>query len=124
MVKRQSQTEHDRLAEKVARTLLERGYKDVRADVPDFTDPKRIIWASTGEGYIPDVTGCKDCLRIFEVETSGSIEDEHTADKWKLFDSYAEVNSAMFYVVFPKESLKTVKIKSQELNLTVNMWAM
>jgi hypothetical protein len=112
------------MLEKVAKTLVERGYKDVRADFPGFTEPIRMIWKSTGKGHIPDVTGYKDGLRFFKIETVDSVVDEHTADKWKLFSSYAETNNALFYLVLPKGALGTVKKKLQELNLRAHLWVL
>ncbi len=118
MANRSSQIEHDRMVEYVAKILVGKGYKDVRADLQGFKQPRRIIWESSGEGYLPDVTArSDDDFRIFEVETKDSINDEHTADQWKLFASYADVNKAMFYVVFPKGSVDDVKNRLKELGL-------
>ncbi len=61
-------------------------------------------------------------FRIFEIVTADSIDDEHTAEEWKLFSSYAEVNDAMFYVVFPKGSVDKVKKRVKELDVDVCLW--
>ncbi len=122
MEKRKSQTEHDSLVDYVARELNKRGYEQVKADLPDYEVPKKIIWQSTGEGFEPDVTGVKMGFRIFEIETDDSIEDEHTLQQWKLFASYAKVNDAFFYVVFRKGSLEKVQNRLKELGITATLW--
>ncbi|MFC1592067.1 hypothetical protein ACFL43_06050 [Thermodesulfobacteriota bacterium] len=117
MSKRRSQTEHDRLVEYVAKLLIGRGYSDVRADIPGYEEPLRIKWQKKGEGFCPDVSGNKEGLRIFEVETGDSIDDEHTEAQWKLFASFAESNNAMFYVVFPKGCADKVKARLAQLSI-------
>ncbi len=122
MTKRHSQSEHDTLVEHIAGILKERDYEDVRADLTGFIKPRKIIWQSTSEGSFPDVTGIKDGLRIFEVETPDSINDEHTAEQWKLFASYAETNNVLFYIVFQTKSLDKVKKRMAELHINANLW--
>ena len=122
MPKKADQVEHDRLVKKVVDLLGDKGYENIKADLSDFEKPKKIVWQSTGEGRIPDVTVFKDDFRIFEVETADSVEDEHTAEKWKLFSSYAEVNDAMFYVVFPKGAVEMVKKRIKELGVDACLW--
>lgn len=122
MAARRNQKEHDSLVEYITKELTERKYDDIRADLPGASKPKKVIWQSTGEGCYPDVTGQKSGLRIFEIETADSINDAHTADQWKLFASYADVNNAMFYVVFPKGALGKVKDRLKELALKAVLW--
>jgi len=122
MAKRKSQEEHDRMVKSVANLLTERGYKNICADLEGFTQPRRIVWESTGEGYFPDVTGHRDkLLRIFEVETGDSIDDEHTEDQWKLFSNYAQVNSAVFYIVFPRGAFDQVQKRLQQLGIQAQL---
>jgi hypothetical protein len=117
MATRNSQIEHDRMVDYVAKLLIGKKHQDVRADLPGFTQPRRIVWQSTGEGSVPDVTSQDEEFRIFEVETRDSIHDEHTETQWKLFASYAKANDAMFYIVFPKGASAEVKQRLNELGL-------
>lgn len=121
MAKRRNQAEHDRLVEYVAKLLKGRNYRDVRADLSGYTIPRKIIWEKKGEGYVPDVTGYSTEMRIFEAETSDSITDEHTADQWKLFASYAETNKAMFFIVFPKGCADMVEARLKELKIQAQL---
>jgi len=122
MTRRADLAEHNRLVKKVVDLLVDKGYENIKADLPDFEKPKKIVWQSTGEGFLPDVTVSGDEFRIFEVETADSIDDEHTANEWKLFSSYAEVNDALLYVVFPKGSVEKVKKRIKELDVDVCLW--
>jgi hypothetical protein len=117
MAPRHSQAEHDTMVEQVAALLTGKDYQDVRADLPGYTKPRRIVWEATGEGCLPDVTARDDEFRIFEVETRDSIADSHTKDQWKLFAAYAQANDAMFYVVFPRGCAGEVKKRLDELGL-------
>ncbi len=117
MGKRSSQAEHDRMVGHVAKLLEGKGHKNVRADIDGFEKPRRIVWESSGEGYLPDITSQDEEFRIFEVETRDSIHDEHTEDQWKLFSSFAKAQDAMFYVVFPKGAVDEVKARLNELGL-------
>jgi hypothetical protein len=67
----------------------------VWADFPGFTEPIRMISKSTGKGHTHDVTGYKDGLRFFKIETADSVTNEHTYNKWKLFASHAETNKSI-----------------------------
>ena len=122
MSERVDQSEHDKRVKKVVDLLADKGYENIKANLPDREKPKKIVWQSTGEGFIPDVTVFKDDFRIFEVVTAASILDEKTDDTWKLFSSYAEVNDAMFYVVFPKGLVEKVKKKINELGVDACLW--
>jgi hypothetical protein len=122
MTARRSQAEHDRMVAQVAALLNSRGYANVCADLPNFTQPKRIMWESTGEGDYPDVTGEKEGLRIFEVETHDSIDDSHTARQWKLFAAFAQDNDLIFYIVFPQGSLPRVKQRLTELGIQAQLF--
>ena len=117
MAKRQSQANHDRMIGQVAKLLTGKNYKDVKADLEGYTAPRKIVWESTGEGHIPDITAYSSQLKIFEVETMDSIRDEHTENQWKLFASYAKTNNALFYIVFPKGAADQVQSRLKELNI-------
>lgn len=124
MAPRMNQREHDRIIKEVVEILKNRGYNDVRADLDGNERPKRIEWKSTGEGFLPDVSGHKDWFRIFEVETEDSIDDDHTESQWKLFAAYAKANDAMFYVVFPNGCVEKVKNRLEELQIEAYLWEM
>ncbi len=106
----------------VAQILTGRGYKEVKADIEGYTVPEKIVWESTKQGFIPDLTARKDELRIFEVETADTINDPHTEEQWKLFFVYAKTNKAMFYIVFPKGCVETVKARLEEIGINAYLW--
>jgi len=122
MAQRKLQEEHDMMVRKVAEILTGKKYKKVFADLPDYTKPKRIVWESSGQGYTPDVIACRDEVRIFAVETGDSINDDHTADRWRLFASFAEDNDAMFYIVFPHGARDMVVKRRDELKIQAFLW--
>jgi hypothetical protein len=115
MSKRKSQSDHDEMVQKVAETLIEQGYKKVRADIPSYEKPSRIIRKSIHQGYIPDVTGIGKREIIIEVETDDSIEDKHTEDQWTLFSGYCIRYNAKFLIIVPKGSKAKAEKRSKEL---------
>ncbi len=122
MEKRKSHFEHDNMVKTVAQILIGRGYKEVKADLQGYPVPKKIVWESTKEGFVPDVTAYRDEFRIFEVETADTINDPHTEQQWKLFFAYAATNKAMFYVVFPKGCVEAVKKRLEEIGINAYLW--
>jgi hypothetical protein len=99
----ESQYSHDNLIKQLADSLISRKFRDVRADHPDFPDkPFRITLEPSAEGEAPDVTATGIQQVLFEVETDDSINDPHIEKQWRLFATYADRNSAEFWVVVPK----------------------
>jgi hypothetical protein len=99
----ESQAVHDSLVKKLAEMLVDKHFREVKADHSDFLDkPVRIFWDLKSAGISPDVTavGIQDVL--FEVETADSLHDSHVEDEWSLFAEYANNRHAEFWVVVPK----------------------
>jgi hypothetical protein len=87
----------------LAEHLIDRKFRDVRADLPDFPDkPARIAMRRFSSSQVPDVTANGIQMVLFEVETADTIHDPHTKEQWELFASYADRHMADFWVVVPK----------------------
>ena len=121
-MKRRHQSQHDRMVKAVADHLVAKAFRDVRADIPGYSQPVAIKWTQTGRGHIPDVTGWGSEFNLFEVETADSISDKHTADQWTLFATYAGQHGAIFWVVVPVGSAAAAKQRLKELGLTGKVW--
>lgn len=122
MANRTSQAKHDKMLKYVVDHLVERQYTEVKADLPGFEKPAEITWKKTGKGHVPDVIGRKDDLRIFEVETADTINDEHTKDQWTLFGKHAKENSMTFWIVVPSNCVEAARQKIQDLNIEAKIW--
>lgn len=114
--------EHLRLVRRVVELLTDKGYQNIKSVLPDGNSPEKIVWQSTGKGYLPDVSVRTEDFRFFTAETADSIRDEDTADKLKLFSSYAEVNDAVFYVVFPQGDVAQVREQIDALAVEASLW--
>ena len=119
MVKRRSQLEHDEMVQTVAEHLESERFTEVKADLPDYDRPDKIVWKNTGSGHIPDVTA--DGLLV-EVETADSIDDAHTEDQWTLFGAHAEQHNKTFVVVVPRGSRSAAQRRLRELGITAKVW--
>lgn len=120
MAKRSSQSDHDAMVLYAARSLVNKNYRNVKADIPDWSSPDKIIWSSTGQGHIPDVTG--DGI-IVEVETSDSIYDSHTEDQWKLFSAHALQYSKAFWILVPAANSNSAQQRRDQLGITATIWS-
>lgn len=121
-MKRHNQSDHDRMVTTAARYLVAKGFRDVKADVPGFPQPEKIVWSGTGRGHIPDVTGWGSEFNLFEVETSDSINDQHTAGQWELFAVFAGQHSAVFWVVVPVGCAAAAQQRLKDLGISAKVW--
>lgn len=113
---------HSRLVSRIVVLLSEKGYQNIKSVLPDGDPPEKIVWQSSGNGYLPDVSVRAEEFRFFSAETVDSIQDEDTTDKLKLFSAYAETNDALFYVAFPKGDAASVRARIDELGVEVCLW--
>lgn len=97
--------EHDQLILMMARYFKQLGYTDIKADIPDWTQPSSIYWSNNpNKTYIPDLT-CVDTngvLIILEAETCNTFNDEHTQEQFRIFRAHATNNNGRFEVVIPR----------------------
>lgn len=122
-MKRESQTEHDKMVESAAKLLIKNNFTGIKADIDNYERPKKITWKDTGEGHIPDVN-CKGEKQniIIEVETEDSINHEHTKDQWTLFSAFAKQHDAVFWVAIPEGSEDKAKKRIVDLKIGANIW--
>lgn len=113
-----SQEAHDRLVQQLAELLVEKRFRDVRADINGSDAlPEKIFCGMACSGTTPDVTAVGIQHLLFEVETTDSLDDEHIREEWPLFASYARDRSAEFWVVVPKESKRVAITRMEQLGI-------
>ncbi|MBI5444170.1 MAG: hypothetical protein HY900_23535 [Deltaproteobacteria bacterium] len=122
MTQRKSQADHDRMIGEVVSFLREKGYGEIRADLPDFEHPEEIVWRATGRGEVPDVTARSTSFIVVEVETEDTIEDAHTTEQWRLFSEHAREVRGEFFVVVPKGFMAHAWRRLKLLGLEANVW--
>ncbi len=108
-----SQLQHDQIVRVVVNHLAQNGYRNIRADLRGHVQPALV--KGTRQDHIPDVTA--DGL-IVEVETSDTIENDHTTSQWSLFSDHAARNGKTFWVVVPNGSVAAAKSRLNALRLT------
>ena len=121
-MKRTSESQHDQMVRYAVSFLGNNGYRDIKADLHGFVQPVKITWKATGQGHIPDVTAGNGQLNLFEVETVDSINDQHTADQWKLFAAYANQHNAKFWVVVPNGLEAVAQSRVSQLGIQADIW--
>lgn len=121
--KRMSQRDHDAMVRTVATWLTGNGYRDVRADLPEWPrKPEKITWKHSGEGHVPDATAWGEKFHLFEVETADSISGKHTEDQWKLFAAFAAEHDAVFFVVVPRGYAHAARAQLIALGISAQVW--
>jgi len=123
MARRNSQEDHDRMVRYVAASLMHKGYIDVRAAVPGFDAPNARSWPGAKRGHVPDVTAYGREFNIFEVETSDSIDDEHTEEQWAVFAHFARTRFSLFWVVVPKGCVQAARRRLAKIGIEAKVWA-
>ncbi len=117
-----SQAFHDKMIKLLADSLINKKFRDVRADHPDFRDkPAPIVLDASVKFHIPDVTAIGIQMVLFEVETDETINDPHTGEQWGSFASYASLNSAEFWIVVPKASMEDAEGRLAKLGLNAKV---
>ena len=95
------------------------GYQNIKADMAGMTSPDVIY--GTKRNHIPDVTAQKNGHHvILEAETSGSINDGHTASQWTLFADAARKSGGQFHVVVPKGSRSAAEQRAAGLSINID----
>lgn len=93
------------------------GYQNIKADVAGMTRPDVIH--GTKKNHIPDLTAQNNGVHIIlEAETSGSINDGHTASQWTLFADAAK-NGDQFHVVVPKGYRSDAAQRAASLSINI-----
>jgi hypothetical protein len=120
---KQKLTDRERVIAYVIRILNEKQHEGIRALIPDYTMPKKVVREATGEGYIPEVTAFKNGeFRLFAVETKNTLREQEAEKRWELFASYSQQNKAQFYVVFPVGVAAQVKDMLARTNIEARLW--
>lgn len=105
------------LAEAV-KSLSERGYKDIKADGPDYEQPAKLSAAGEGNSYVPDITAKWSGRKVY-VEIARKTEDEQKlVTKWKLLETLAKMKDGIFKVMVPKGQWAYTKDLVSRYNLS------
>jgi hypothetical protein len=121
MAQKLALSSHDRMVDSLA-NLLKMRFEDIKANVPGFERPEKIIWKDSDKGHFPDITAHRFKNYIFEVETSDSIYDRHTADEWRLFASYAKEHNVTFCIVVPHGCSAVASRRLDELDIDAELF--
>jgi hypothetical protein len=108
-----AQTQHDQIVLVVVNHVAQNGYGNIRAGLPGHSQPA--LAQGTKQDHIPDVTA--DGVTI-EVETSGTIDDDHTTSQSSLFANYAPKSCKTFWVAVPNGSVAAAQRPLNTLRLT------
>lgn len=84
-------------------------FSNIKADIPGYATPQKLVWSSTGSGYTPDITAIKDDTLLLFVVKDPNEDANKQIEKWKLFSSYTSGENRICYIVSMTHQEFTVK---------------
>lgn len=106
MLKVKELSVHEFVVEQAVDYLRERGFSDISANLPGFSQPEKVLSRNKRMSFIPDIiAGRQGDTYLFAVETGDLYIDGPVARKWQEFSSYAEKNNMIFHIVVPRGML-------------------
>ena len=117
-----ARSEHDRLVEKLRARLVSNLFSDIKADLPGYVKPDRIVWTDTQRGHEPDATAYFFAKQyLYEVETADSLGNDHTYEQCRLFAAYVRNRLAEFSLVVPIGSGAAARYQLASWSLTATV---
>lgn len=107
---------------KAVELLQKKGYKDIKADLPDFDQPTRFTEKNSDKTFAPDLTAetlmGKDYFKIVEGDKENMQE---VVSKWKLFSSMAKLKNGKFFLLVPYGKKKYTAELVKEHNIDAQL---
>lgn len=85
--------------------VIPRGYKQIRANVPDFETPARLSRPNEDESFIPDATGVLNGRKSYFELAMKSDDIQEVITKWKLLSNLASFKEGRFFLIVPHGNL-------------------
>lgn len=108
--------------QKAVELLQSKGYKEIKADLPDFEQPTRFTEKNSDKTFAPDLTGetliGKDYFKIVEGDKQNTQE---VVSKWKLFSNLARIKNGKFYLLVPYGKKKYTNELIKEHNIDAHL---
>ncbi len=116
------ESKHFQFRQKAVELLKRKGYKDIKADLPDFDQPTRFTEKSSDKTFAPDLTGetlmGKDYFKIVEGDKENT---QDVVSKWKLFANLAKLKNGKFFLLVPYGKKKYTTELVREHNIEAQM---
>lgn len=108
--------------QKAVELLQSKGYKEIKADLPDFEHPTRFTEKNSDKTFAPDLTGetlmGKDYFKIVEGDKENR---QDVVSKWKLFSNIAKLKNGRFFLLVPYGKKKYATELVKEHNIDAQM---
>ncbi len=116
------ETKQFQFRQKAVELLQKKGYKDIKADLPDFDQPTRFTEKTSEKTFAPDMTAetlmGKDYFKIVEGDKENTQE---VVSKWKLFSNLAKLKNGKFFLLVPYGKKKYTTELVKEYNIDAHM---
>ena len=109
--------ENKELLEKSISYLEEKGYTDIKVDLPGYTPPKSFVKKKGGLNIAADITARKDGRKyLFDIGLK-SEKSKLLKSKWLLLDAVAQLKSNSFKIITTRGHVRFTEQLLQEVNL-------
>jgi len=101
--------------------IKNQNFSQIKADMPGYNRPEKLVWKKSGKGYVPDITANKNGMfLLFTVKDPNENVNTHL-DKWRLFSSYSQKVNRECYIVSLTNQEFTIKNILSENKISANV---
>ncbi len=104
--------------EKTISYLEEKGFTDIKADLPGYPPPKSFVKKKDGLNIAADLTAKKEGKKYFFDIGLKSGKSRLLKSKWLLLDAVAQSKSNYFRIITTKGHIQFTERLLQEVNLS------
>lgn len=99
--------------------LRVKGYHQIRATHESFKAPRAVFRKASEAGFAPDMIAEKDFgSYLFEIlDEQAMIDWDTKAEKWKVFDEYAQRKKGRFYLIVYSDTVEEVNERLREMDI-------
>ncbi|MBL3658163.1 hypothetical protein [Fulvivirga sediminis] len=86
------------------------GFENIRADLPEFDTPAKLVNQNNNDVFIPDITAKSKSGKKAYFELSNKVKDtQKLVNKWKLLSTMATIKDGAFQIFVPHGAMKFTK---------------
>ncbi|UII25479.1 hypothetical protein LVD15_19540 [Fulvivirga maritima] len=98
------------------------GFDNIRADLPEFDTPAKLVNQNNNDVFIPDITAKSKSGKKAYFELSKKVKDtQKLVNKWKLLSTMATIKEGAFQIFVPHGSMKFTKDLVTKYNIAAEL---
>jgi len=110
--------EHKDFLERAINYLKERGFTNIKTDLPGYESPKTFVKKKGGTNLSADISAHKNGRKYFFDISLKSFDPSKLKSKWLLLDTVARLRSNRFKIITTKGHFKFTDTLLKDVNLS------